>query len=43
MKAYNEIERMVLEMVKNGEPIHGFAREVLIEMTLREMEEEKGK
>lgn len=37
----NNIEKAVLEMVKAGKPIHGFAREVLMEMTLRQMEEEE--
>lgn len=40
LKATNKIEEIVLEMVKAGKPIHGFAREVLMEMTLRQMEEE---
>ena len=40
MKAMNEIEAKVLEMVKRGERLHGFAKEVLIEMTLRELENE---
>ena len=39
----NNIEKAVLEMVKVGKPIHGFAREVLMEMTLRQMEEEEDK
>lgn len=39
MKAMNELEKRVLEMVKAGKPIHGMAREILIEMQLREMEE----
>lgn len=43
MKARNELEKKVLEMVKNGEKLHGFAKEVLIEMTLREMEEKEEK
>lgn len=38
MIARNEIEKKVLEMVKNGEKLHGLAREILIEMQLREME-----
>ena len=41
MKAMNKMEEMVLEMVKAGKPIHGWAREVLVEMTLREMENEE--
>ena len=42
MKAMNEIEKKVLQMVADGKPLHGWAREVLVEMTLREMEEKKG-
>lgn len=38
-----EMEKRVFEMVKNGEPIHGWAREVLMEITLRELEEKGGK
>ena len=38
MKAMNEIEKKVLEMVKNGEKLHGWALDVLMEMTLRDME-----
>ena len=41
MKAMTKMEEMVLEMVKAGKPIHGWAREVLVEMTLREMENEE--
>ena len=37
----NNIEKAVLEMVKEGKPIHGFAREILMEMTLRQMEKEE--
>lgn len=36
----NDIERAVAKMVAEGKSIHGWAREVLIEMTLREMEKE---
>lgn len=36
----NELERKVVQMVTEGKPLHGFAREVLVEMTLREMEKE---
>lgn len=43
MKAMNKMEEMVLEMVKAGKPIHGFARDVLIDMQLREMEENENK
>ena len=38
MKAMNEIEAKVLEMVKRGDKLHGLARDILIEMTLREAE-----
>lgn len=41
MKAMNKMEEKVLEMVKNGEPLHGWAREVLIEMQQREEEEHR--
>lgn len=41
LKPMNKIEEAVLEMVRAGKPIHGFAREILIEMTLRQMEEEE--
>ena len=41
MKAMNKMEEMVLEMVKAGKPVKGWAREILIEMTLREMEAEE--
>ena len=34
----NEIERMIVRMIENGEHLHGLAREVLIEMMLREEE-----
>ena len=34
----NDIERKVLEMVANGEKLHGFALDILMEMTLRDME-----
>ena len=37
----NEIERKVLEMVRNGEPIHGLARDILEEMTIRAIENQK--
>lgn len=38
MTAMNEIEATVLEMVAEGVQLHGWALEVLMEMTLREME-----
>lgn len=39
MKALNKMEEKVLEMIENGVNLHGWAREVAIEMTLREMAE----
>ena len=39
MKATNEMEKRVLEMLEAGEPIHGMAREILWEMALRAKEE----
>ena len=40
MKAMNKMEEKVLEMLAEGKPIHGLARDILIEMQLREMEKE---
>lgn len=39
MIAKNEIERIALEMLAAGKPVHGELREILIEMQLREMED----
>lgn len=39
MKAMNKIEEKVLEMLAAGKPIHDLMRDILIEMQLREMEE----
>lgn len=39
MKAMNEMERKVLEMLEQGKKLHGLAREIAIEMALREQEE----
>lgn len=36
----NDLERKVLEMVAEGKSLHGLARDILMEMTLREMEKE---
>ena len=41
MKATNEIEKKALEMLKNGEPIHGLTRDILIEMMLRKKNEKE--
>ena len=38
MTAMNAIEAAVLEMVAEGDQLHGWALDVLMEMTLREME-----
>ena len=44
MKAMNALEEKALEMLAeakaNNKTLHGWAREVIIEMTLREAEEE---
>ena len=37
MKALNKMEEKVLEMIENGVNLHGWAREVAVEMALREM------
>jgi len=39
MKALNKMEEKVLEMIENGVDLHGWAREVAVEMALREMAE----
>lgn len=39
MKAMNNIEKKVLEMLAEGKPVHGLMREILIEMQMRELEE----
>lgn len=39
MKAMNEIEKIALETLAAGKPVHGKLREILIEMQLREMED----
>ena len=41
MKAMNKIEKKVLEMINEGKPLHGWAREVAVEMALREQEEKE--
>ena len=43
MKARNEAEAIVIKMMKEGKNLHGEAREIAIEMALREMEEAKSK
>ena len=39
----NKLEEKVLEMVRNNQPIKSWARDILIDMTLREKEEEENK
>lgn len=39
MKALNKMEEKVLEMIESGVNLHGWAREVAVEMALREMAE----
>ena len=39
MKAKNEIEKIALEMLATGKPVHGKLRDILIEMQMREMED----
>ena len=39
MKALNKAEEIVLEMMAKGESLHGWARDIAIEMALREKEE----
>lgn len=36
MKAMNELERKVLEMIEEGKPLHGLARDIAIEMQMRD-------
>lgn len=36
MKALNNIEKKVLEMLAEGKPIHGLMRDILIKMQMRE-------
>ena len=36
-----ELENMVREMIREGKPLHGFARDIAEDMALREMEEER--
>lgn len=36
MKALNELERKVLEMIEEGKPLHGLARDIAIEMQMRD-------
>lgn len=40
MKAMNNIEKKVLEMLAEGKPVHGLMHDILIEMQMREMEKE---
>lgn len=38
LKPMNETERKVVEMLERGETLHGMAREIAINMALRELE-----
>lgn len=38
MKAMNKMEEKVLKMIAEGKTLHGYAREIWIEMLLREEE-----
>ena len=40
---YTVEEKKALEMSKRGERLHGYARDVLLDLALREMEEEARK
>ena len=37
LKPMNETERKVVEMLEQGEELHGMAREIAIDMALREL------
>lgn len=41
MKAMNKLEEKALEMLREGKTVTGPLREILIDMALREEEEEK--
>ena len=38
MKAMNALEQKVLDMVARGERLHGLAKDIYIEMQLRELD-----
>lgn len=38
LKPMNEAEKLVAEMLKRGEKLHGMARDIAIDMALRELE-----
>jgi hypothetical protein len=38
LKPMNEAEKLVVEMLKRGEKLHGEARDIAIDMALRELE-----
>lgn len=42
MNALNTIEKKVVEMLDNGEHVHGLAREIALEMLFREIEKKEG-
>lgn len=39
MKALNNVEEKVLQLLAEGQKLHGWARDVFIEMCMREEEE----
>lgn len=43
MKARNNVEEKVLQLLAEGQKLHGWARDVYIEMILREQEEQEEK
>lgn len=43
MIAKNELEKMVVKMIEEGKPLHGMARDIAIDMMLREDAEEEEK
>ena len=38
LKPMNETEKLVMEMLERGEKLHGMARDIAIDMALRELE-----
>lgn len=41
LKPMNETERKVVEMLEQGKELHGLARDIAIDMALRELEASK--
>lgn len=38
MKPMNKLEEKALEMLKQGKPIHGLLKDILVDMQLRDIE-----